>query len=154
MLWGQNVPKNWVNNKDIKKKNKKKTEQLWFLCPISTPNSCLPRMCPFYSKNNSLYFQIIPARFSAAGGVFSEYRNGSHGYWNGSVWLWWSVFWWPAVWFWVWGKNYNFLLTLKRPRKYASENVVCLCRLLNILANFSNLFLHTGKQCGPRSDCS
>ena len=45
-------------------------------------------------------------------------------------------------------------LTLKTPRKTASENVVCLCRLLNILANFSNLFLHTGKQCGPRSDCS
>ena len=45
-------------------------------------------------------------------------------------------------------------LTLKAPRKTASENVVCLCRLLNILANFSNLFLHTGKQCGPRSDCS
>ena len=45
-------------------------------------------------------------------------------------------------------------LTLKAPRKSASENVVCLCRLLNILANFSNLFLHTGKQCGPRSDCS
>ena len=45
-------------------------------------------------------------------------------------------------------------LTLKVPRKSASENVVCLCRLLNILANFSNLFLHTGKQCGPRSDCS
>ena len=43
------------------------------------------------------------------------------------------------------------LLTLKTPRKPASENVVCLCRLLNILANFSNLFLHTGKQCGPRS---
>ena len=42
-------------------------------------------------------------------------------------------------------------LTLKAPRKTASENVVCLCRLLNILANFSNLFLHTGKQCGPRS---
>ena len=40
-------------------------------------------------------------------------------------------------------------LTLKTPRKPASENVVCLC-----LANFSNLFLHTGKQCGPRSDCS
>ena len=37
------------------------------------------------------------------------------------------------------------------PRKPASENVLCLCRLLNILANFSNLFLHTGKQCGPRS---
>ena len=45
-------------------------------------------------------------------------------------------------------------LTLKTPRKPASENAVCLCRLLNILANFSNLFLHTGKQCGPRSDCS
>ena len=40
-------------------------------------------------------------------------------------------------------------LTLKMPRKPASENVVCLCHLLNILANFSNLFLHTGKQCGP-----
>ena len=46
------------------------------------------------------------------------------------------------------------LLTLKMPRKPASENVVCLCRLLNILANFSNLFLHTGKQCWLRSDCS
>ena len=46
------------------------------------------------------------------------------------------------------------LLTLETPRKPASENVVCLCRLLNILANFSNLFLHTGKQCGPRSDWS
>ena len=46
------------------------------------------------------------------------------------------------------------IVTLKTPRKPASENVVCLCRLLNILANFSNLFLHTGKQCGPRSDCS
>ena len=37
-------------------------------------------------------------------------------------------------------------LTLKMPRKPASENV-CFCRLLNIL-KFSNLFLHTGKQCG------
>ena len=46
------------------------------------------------------------------------------------------------------------LLTLKATRKTVSENVFCLCRLLNILANFSNLFLHTGKQCGPRSDCS
>ena len=45
-------------------------------------------------------------------------------------------------------------LTLKAPRKTASENVVCLCRLLNMLADFSNLFLHTGKQCGPRLDCS
>ena len=33
-------------------------------------------------------------------------------------------------------------LILKTPRKPASENVVCLCWLLNILAN---LFLHTGK---------
>ena len=41
------------------------------------------------------------------------------------------------------------VLILKMPRKPASENVVCLCRLLNILANFSNLFLHTGKQSGP-----
>ena len=40
-------------------------------------------------------------------------------------------------------------LTHKMPRKPASENVVCLCRLVNILANFSNLFLHTCKQCGP-----
>ena len=40
-------------------------------------------------------------------------------------------------------------LTLKAPRKNASENVVCLCRLLNIFADFSNLCLHTGKQCGP-----
>ena len=46
------------------------------------------------------------------------------------------------------------LLTLRVPRKPASENVVCLCRLLNIPANFSNLILHTGKQCGPRSDCA
>ena len=45
-------------------------------------------------------------------------------------------------------------LTLKAPRKTASENVVCLCRLLNILADFSNLFLHISKQCGPWSDCS
>ena len=44
-------------------------------------------------------------------------------------------------------------LTLKAPRKTASENVVCLCCLLYLLANFSNLFLHTGKQCGPWSDC-
>ena len=46
------------------------------------------------------------------------------------------------------------ILTLKMPRKPASENVVCLCCLLNILANFPNLFLNTGKQCGPWSDCS
>ena len=31
-------------------------------------------------------------------------------------------------------------LTLKAPRKPTSENVVCLCRLLNILANFSTYF--------------
>ena len=40
-------------------------------------------------------------------------------------------------------------VTLKAPRKTASENVVCLCRLLNILADFLKIFLHTGKQCGP-----
>ena len=43
-------------------------------------------------------------------------------------------------------------VNFKTPRKPASENVVCLCRLMNVLENFSNLFLHTGKQCGPRSD--
>ena len=53
----------------------------------------------------------------------------------------------------VWQNNKIINLTLKAPRKPASENVVCLCHLLNILANFSNLFLHIGKQCGPRSDC-
>ena len=37
------------------------------------------------------------------------------------------------------------LLTLKMPRKSASENIVCLYRLLNTLAKFSNLFLHAGK---------
>ena len=47
-----------------------------------------------------------------------------------------------------------FSLTLKTPRKPASENVICLCHLLNILANFSNLFLYTSKQCGARSDFS
>ena len=35
-------------------------------------------------------------------------------------------------------------LTLKTPRKPAPENVVCLCRLLYILAKFSNLiWVHT-----------
>ena len=37
--------------------------------------------------------------------------------------------------FWL---KFNYL-TLKAPRKTASENVVCLCRLLHLLANFSNL---------------
>ena len=32
-------------------------------------------------------------------------------------------------------------LTLEMPRKPAPENAVCLCHLLNILANFSNPFL-------------
>ena len=36
-------------------------------------------------------------------------------------------------------KVYPVPLTLKAPRKTASGNV-CLCRLLNILADFSNLF--------------
>ena len=76
-------------------------------------------------------------------------------------------------WWFMWWKQYLFLnflaktltnevlssklfgiLTLKTPKKPASENAVCLCCLLNILKNFSNLFLHTGKQCEPRSDCS
>ena len=39
--------------------------------------------------------------------------------------------------------SFNDMLTLKASRKTASENVVCICRLLNILANFSNLFLRT-----------
>ena len=33
-----------------------------------------------------------------------------------------------------------FALTLKMPQKPASQNVVCLCRLLNIFAILSNLF--------------
>ena len=40
-------------------------------------------------------------------------------------------------------------LILKMPRKPASENVVGVCHLLNIFANFSNLFLHTSKQSRP-----
>ena len=31
-------------------------------------------------------------------------------------------------------------LTIKTPEKTTCENVVCLCRLLNIFVNFSNLF--------------
>ena len=67
--------------------------------------------------------------------------------------------WWQICysWGWTWKSLiktekliFVLLLTLKAPRKTASENIVCLCRLLNILANFSNLFLHTGKQCGPQ----
>ena len=41
-------------------------------------------------------------------------------------------------------------LTLKAPRKPASENVVCCI----FLQTFQTYFLHIGKQCGPRSDCS
>ena len=41
------------------------------------------------------------------------------------------------------------VLTLKMPKKPASENVVCLCRLLNILANFSSLFLHKANSVDP-----
>ena len=48
-------------------------------------------------------------------------------------------------------ENAQRVVKVKAPRKPASENVVCLYRLLNMLANFSNLFLHTGKQYGPRS---
>ena len=57
----------------------------------------------------------------------------------------------PEVW-----KDYNpvCVLTLKAPRKTASENssvyVVCLI----FFQTSRSYFLHTGKQCGPRSDCS
>ena len=40
----------------------------------------------------------------------------------------------------VYWKSDKTTLTPKTSRKPASENAVCLCRLLNILANFSNLF--------------
>ena len=50
-----------------------------------------------------------------------------------------------------WVKRCSELIIIFKP---ASENVICLCCLLNILANFSNLFLQTGKQCEPWSDCS
>ena len=40
----------------------------------------------------------------------------------------------------LWANSVDDKLTLKAARKSASENVICLCRLLNILANFSNLF--------------
>ena len=33
------------------------------------------------------------------------------------------------------------VLTLKMPRKTTSENVICLCRLLHLLANFSDILL-------------
>ena len=36
-------------------------------------------------------------------------------------------------------RGINTLLTLKMPRKPASENVICLYHLLHLLANFSNL---------------
>ena len=41
------------------------------------------------------------------------------------------------------------ILTLKMTRKPASENVVCLCQMLNILENFQTDLRHTGKQSGP-----
>ena len=47
-----------------------------------------------------------------------------------------------------------FPLILKAPRKPASESVVCLCRLCIFFQTFQTYFLHIGKQCGPRSDCS
>ena len=72
--------------------------------------------------------------------------------------LWW-VFWrwgWDSfsIILWTYLQKRRIPLTLKLPRKPASENAVCLCRLLNILANCLNLFLPTSKQCGPWSDCS
>ena len=41
------------------------------------------------------------------------------------------------------------LLTLKTPRKSASENVVCLCRLLNIPANFQTYFCTQANKVDP-----
>ena len=40
-------------------------------------------------------------------------------------------------------------LTLKTSRKSASENVVCLCRLLNILANFQTYFCTQANSVDP-----
>ena len=40
-------------------------------------------------------------------------------------------------------------LSLKMPGKLASENVPLFMSSAEILANVSNLFLHTSKQCGP-----
>ena len=49
----------------------------------------------------------------------------------------------------MFSKCINILQKQPQTDKPAAENVVCLCRLPNIRANFSNLFLHRGKQCGP-----
>ena len=40
------------------------------------------------------------------------------------------------------------------PRKAASVNVVCLCRLLNILANFLNLFCIEASRVNPEKEQS
>ena len=39
----------------------------------------------------------------------------------------------------LWIEYMHRLLTLRAPRKTVSENVICLCHLLHLLANFSNL---------------
>ena len=75
--------------------------------------------CPFVSFLNNAFHRIIPIK------MLEKILNKTE------------------------AQNAKEYLTLKTPRKPASENAVCLCRLLNILANFPNLFLHTGKQCGP-----
>ena len=45
-------------------------------------------------------------------------------------------------------------LILKMPRKPASENVVCLCRLLNILENLPNLFCIQANSVDPDQTAS
>ena len=45
-------------------------------------------------------------------------------------------------------------LTLKAPRKKASENFVCWSRLLQIIAEHYWRIKYRSKQCGPRTDCS
>ena len=46
------------------------------------------------------------------------------------------------------------LLTLKAPRKNASENAVCWSRLLQIIALHYRRIKYWSKQRGPRTDCS
>ena len=60
---------------------------------------------------------------------------------------------------WQWNR-WSKLPKCKKKKKKKKKKKTCiwkcrlLCRLLNILVNFSNLFLHTRKQCVPWSDCS
>ena len=49
---------------------------------------------------------------------------------------------------------YTCQLTLKAQRKNVSENVVCLSRLLQIIALHFRQIKYRRKQLGPRTDCS